>query len=392
MKRSVLALAVTAGLFGMSACSDSKSPSAEGDRVVAIGVISPQVAGLTDFGRGILHSVELAVAEANASGAVPGWTLKVVALDDSSNGENGKAAAATMVANEQVVAVVGPYNSGVSAAMLPTLKAGGLALVNGSNTLTSLTLGEDMASPKRQFDNYFRLVGADDKQGKFLANEAIARGFKTVAVVSETKAVSKGLADIFVAAYEAAGGTVVVRELVPDAATDLSKFVADAAAAKPDLLFIGGEYPVAAALRAQATAAGLTVPLMGGDGIKDDALISQAASAAEGTFASSVGLPIDKFPGGSTFQAAYDAAKFPAPPSAYGPYAYDAANAVIRLLPEVLKNVDTPTEARAALVKALGSVAFDGVTGKVAFDEFGDTKYPVFTLYVVKNGAWTVVG
>lgn len=392
MKRGLGLMAVAAvGILAAGACSDSDSGSGDA-QVVSIGVISPQVAGLTDFGQGILHSVELAVSEANASGAVPGWTIKVVALDDSSNGETGKLAAQKMVADESVVAVVGPYNSGVSAAMLPTLQAGGLALVNGSNTLTSLTLGEDLAKPARQFPNYFRLVGADDKQGKFLAAQAIERGFTTAAVVSETKPVSKGLADIFVAAFEAAGGKVVVREVVPDAATDLSKFVADAAAATPDLLFIGGEYPVAAALRSQATAAGLTVPLMGGDGIKDDALIAQAAGAAEGTFASSVGLPIEQFPGGSKFQTAYDAAKFPHPASAYGPYAYDAANAIIRLLPDLLKNAESPKAVRAGLVTALGAISFDGVTGKVAFDEFGDTKFPAFTLYVVKDGGWTVLG
>jgi branched-chain amino acid transport system substrate-binding protein len=384
-----VAAVAAVGLLAAAGCSDSKS--AEADKVVAIGVISPQVAGLTDFGQGILHSVELAVAEANASGAVPGWTLKVVALDDSSNGEIGTAAAAKMVANEQVVAVVGPYNSGVSAAMLPTLEAGNLALVNGSNTLTSLTLGDSMASPKRQFSNYVRLVGADDKQGTFLAEVALARGFKKAAVVSETKAVSKDLADIFAGAFEAGGGTVAVRTVVPDAATDLSAFVAEAVAAGPDVVFIGGEYPVAAALRKQAAAAGLNVTLMGGDGIKDDALIAQAGAAAEGVLASSVGLPIAKFPKGAEFQAAYDKAGFPHPSSAYGPYAYDAANLIIGLLPGLLKEAGTPLAARSALVAALLGATYEGVTGKVAFDEFGDTKYPVFTLYVVKDGAWTVV-
>lgn len=384
-----VAVVATVGLLAVAGCSDSKS--AEDDRVVAIGVISPQVAGLTDFGRGILHSVELAVAEANAADAVPGWTLKVVALDDSSNGEIGKAAAAKMVANEQVVAVVGPYNSGVSAAMLPTLEAGNLALVNGSNTLTSLTLGNSMASPERQFSNYVRLVGADDKQGKFLAGIARGRGMTKAAVVSETKAVSKDLADIFANAFEEGGGTVVVRTVVPDAATDLSSFVAEALAAGPDVVFIGGEYPVAAALLKEMSAAGLKVPLIGGDGIKDDALIAQTGVAAEGTFASSVGLPVAKFPKGTEFQTAYDKAGFPHPASAYGPYAYDAANLVIGLLPRLLKEAGSPLAARAAVVAALLGATHDGVTGKVAFDEFGDTKYPVFTLYVVKDGAWTVV-
>ena len=163
MRRFRSLLTVTAvGAIALAACG-SKSPSAtteatgstveSGAKVVTIGVISPQEAGLTDFGRGILHSVELAVQQANAANAVPGWTIKVVALDDSSDPEKGKTAAATMIADETVVGIVGPYNSGVSAAMLPSLSEAGLALVSPSNTLTSLTLGDDLANPKRQYTN-----------------------------------------------------------------------------------------------------------------------------------------------------------------------------------------------------------------------------------------------
>ena len=36
----------------------------------------------------------------------------------------------------------------------------------------------------------------------------------------------------------------------------------------------------------------------------------------------------------------------------------------------------------------MGKVAFDGVTGKVAFDEFGDTTTKVLTVYGVKDGKW----
>ena len=36
-------------------------------------------------------------------------------------------------------------------------------------------------------------------------------------------------------------------------------------------------------------------------------------------------------------------------------------------------------------------VSFDGVTGKVSFDEFGDTTNKQLTVYEVKNGAWKAV-
>ena len=39
----------------------------------------------------------------------------------------------------------------------------------------------------------------------------------------------------------------------------------------------------------------------------------------------------------------------------------------------------------------MGKVSFDGATGKVAFDEFGDTTNKVITAYKVKDGKWVAV-
>ena len=39
----------------------------------------------------------------------------------------------------------------------------------------------------------------------------------------------------------------------------------------------------------------------------------------------------------------------------------------------------------------MSKVSFDGVTGKVAFDEFGDTTNRVLTVYSVKDGKWVAV-
>ncbi len=37
------------------------------------------------------------------------------------------------------------------------------------------------------------------------------------------------------------------------------------------------------------------------------------------------------------------------------------------------------------------NVSFDGVTGKVSFDEYGDATNKQLTVYAVKNGAFTPV-
>lgn len=50
-----------------------------------------------------------------------------------------------------------------------------------------------------------------------------------------------------------------------------------------------------------------------------------------------------------------------------------------------------PSDARAKVTAAMQNVSFDGVTGKVSFDEFGDATNKQLTVYAVENGAWKAV-
>ena len=386
---------VTIALVATVAGSALAAPAgAKAKPTITIGVIAPVDGGLTSFGQGIRDSVKLAVKQANDANRVKGWTVEVEVLDDSSTPAKGKAAAQTLAGDRHVVAVVGPYNSGVALEAAPVLAAKGIALLSPSNTLTSLTVGDNLASPKRQWKTYFRLVGPDSGQAGFLAAQAKTTGFKTAAVVSETKAVSKGLADSFVTAFKSGGGTVAVQQTVPDnaTATDFAAFVTAAAAANPDVIFFGGEYNVAAILRTAATAAGIKAPLMGGDGMNDPAYISGAGAAAAGTLASGVGIPLSTLPGGATWQYAYKQAGFTTAPSDYGPYAYDAANLVLASLAKELKGKSKiPGGLRATVVRDLQRTHAKGLTGSIAFDAFGDVKNPVFTLYRVAGAAFTPI-
>jgi branched-chain amino acid transport system substrate-binding protein len=232
------------------------------------------------------------------------------------------------------------------------------------------------------------MVASDAEQAPFLARSVKKLDAKKVAVVYEDKAVSQGLADAFAAAFTDGGGEVLLQEPVPEGATDFTNFLEAAVPTEPDMIFFGGEYELAAALRTQATEAGLDVPLVGGDGIKDDAFIAGAGDAAKGTLASSVGVPADRLKSARKFLAAYEKADFAEDPSNFGPYAYDAANVLISAITKTLKGQDAiPPDARADVVAAVQATRSKGATGKIRFDEFGDTRNVVFTLYRVSGKA-----
>jgi branched-chain amino acid transport system substrate-binding protein len=370
--------------------SDGGTSGSDG-KVVKIGVIAPLDAGLTSFGHGIENSVRLAVDQANAEDAITGWEIEVDAQDDSSDPVIGAQAAETIAGDDAVIGVVGTYNSGVAAEVAPVLDQAGIAMISPSNTDPTLTIGPDRSAPSRQFDTYFRMVATDAQQGPFLASYATEDlGAQTVAIVSETKAVSRGLADDFSAAFTEAGGEVVYDMTVPDGTTDFATVVDQIAPLNPDLLFFGGEYEVAAAFR--TAAAGIAAPLMGGDGIKDDAYIAGAGARSEGDLAGFVGAPLATLETAADFRDDYEAAGFADPSTDYGPYAYDAANLLIDAAAVALEDEDRVTpEAREVVIEQLQGVDLRGATGAIAFDEFGDTITKVLTMYQVTDGAWVAV-
>lgn len=378
-------------LVGGAGCGDEKT--------VTIGVLAPLDAGLTQFGHGIRNSVELAAREANEQNLIPGWTIEVVAIDDSSDPEVGLRNVRRLLENPSVIGIVGTYNSGVAAAVLPDLEAAGIALVSPGNTNPTLTLGPDRDDPVRPHDNYFRMVAHDGQQGSFLALAARELGLESVAVVTDEKPVSQGLANDFRAEWLAIGGEVVSFEVVPEGDTNYAPYAERAAMNDPDVLFFGGEYDHAALLKEAAVAHELSIPLLGGDGIQADEYIDAVGDHAEGDLASSVGVPVELEPGGPEFVEAYEARGFAEPPSTFGPYAYDAANILLSAASGALRNrtrVDGAVRAdviervqqidNASLVNATGTV-----TGEIGFDELGDTVHPVLTLYRVEDGAWVPI-
>jgi branched-chain amino acid transport system substrate-binding protein len=333
------------------------------------------------------------VKEAQSRGVLAGYQVEVVAMNDSSTPAVGAASARRMAADPKVIGVIGTYNSGVAAEVAPILEEAGIVMISPGNTNPSLTVGPDPARPARQYNNYFRVVTTDALQGPFLAQTALSVAqAKRAAVVSETKAVSRGLAENFSSAYTRAGGSVVLSRLVPDQTADFSAVLREIAPMQPDLVFFGGEYNVGATLSRQAHDMGVTAPVMGGDGMKDMSYISKAGTkAADGDLASSVGVGLAS-PSTRPFLAAYEAAGYSDPPTDFGPYAYDATNVLLTAAAEALdaQTGVSPAERRDILAR-VQAIQTTGVTGAVSFDPYGDTNTKVLTLYRVSGEEWVPV-
>ena len=395
-QRSVVRVgaALIVASLALSACGsrDTGTGASSGNKTVKIGVMAPVSGDLSALGLGIQHSVELAVKQANATNAIPGWTIQVEVKDDEAKPDVGKNAATAFAGESNVAGVVGDLNSSVSQSTQPVLATARIVQVSPANTNPTLTQGADFkTAPKRTYDTYFRTCTTDAVQGPFAAQYLFKAGIKKVATIHDKKSYGQGLVEAFSAEFTKLGGTVVAAETINPDDSNYQAVISKVKPKSPDAVYYGGEYPQAGPLSQQMKAAGLNVPLMGGDGIYDGKFITLGGKTSEGDLATSVGAPTDQLAAGKKFLADYAAAGYKDPAAAYGAYSFDAANAIINALKVSLKDAKDVASARQATIDALGKVSFEGVTGTVAFDKYGDSTSRVLTVYKVVSGKWAPV-
>jgi branched-chain amino acid transport system substrate-binding protein len=379
------------GALVLSACGSKKEESSgDTNKTFTIGVVAPLTGDLSAIGLGIKHGVELAVQQANANKTIKNVTLKVDAQDDTAKAKVGGQVAARFVADASVVGVVGPLNSSVGEAVAPRLSKADLVEISPANSAVDLT-GRDLLekgkTQVRRYKSYFRLVTTDDIQGPFDAKFAVATlGKKRIAIVHDKKTYGQGLAESVAAAAKKEGATVLPTQTVNPGDKDFSAVVTTLKKANPDFLFYGGEYPEASLLKKQMVAAGLRIPLMGGDGMGQENYIKNGGPATEGDYASSFGAPTEKLDSATQFVKDYNDAGFKESYGPYGSYSYDAANVIIQALKKALEENKSGQELRDEVTKEVGDTDYDGVTGHIGFDEFGDTNLKVLTVNQVKGG------
>ncbi|MFF5854090.1 branched-chain amino acid ABC transporter substrate-binding protein [Streptomyces sp. NPDC012751] len=400
-QRSLIAItaALAAGALTLTACGsrdsgDKGSDSGDGTTVV-IGVDAPLTGELSAMGLGIKNSADLAAKTANKQNLVKGVTFKIEALDDQAQPSAGQQNASKFVGESEVLGVVGPLNSSVAESMQKVFDDAKLVQVSPANTGPALTQGADWQNKKvRPYKAYFRTATTDAIQGPFAAQYVYTTAKKKkVFVIDDKKTYGSGLAATFTGEFKKLGGKVVGTEHINPDAKDFSAVATKVKNSGADVVYYGGEYPQAGPLSKQIKAAGAKVPLVGGDGIKDDTFMKLAGSEATGDLATSVGAPVEDLPSAKQFVADYKAAGYKEEYSAYGGYAYDSAWSIIEAVKKVVdaNGGKLPSDARAKVTEAMQGVSFDGVTGKVSFDEYGDATNKQLTVYAVKDGAWVTV-
>lgn len=379
--------AVTLASCGQGSGSAGNSGAVAGN-AVTIGVDLPLSGADAAIGQSTLNGVTLAVEQANAKGLPDGLTLQVKALDDAVQGvhspQQGVANTRTLIADPDVVAMVGPYNSNVGKAEIPVTNAAGLAQISPATSTDSLTKGPDGAALRRTNPNtiaFFRVCALNSQQGTVGAKLATSKGWKTAYVVDDNETYGLDMAAAFSKDFEQDGGTIVGSDHLEKNSQDFKSLLLKIAAAKPDVLFYGGVSSTGGGLlRKQMFDTGLSaLPMLGGDGIDD--LNSIAGKQADGVYYTVGAVNAAELPAAKTFVKDY-AARFKEPVGPYSANAYAATQIAIAAI-EKAKAAGSLT--RAAVLKAVAATDMPTVIGQVSFDADGDVASPVISVYQFRN-------
>ncbi len=128
--------------------------------------------------------VRLAAEEINKNGGVLGRQIQLVERDDEAKNEVGAQVAQELINKEKVVATLGFINTGVALAAQRFYQEAEIPVINNVATGTVIT---NHFNPPDYDNNYvFRTSAYDVLQAGMMADEAVAQGFKKIAILADS--------------------------------------------------------------------------------------------------------------------------------------------------------------------------------------------------------------
>ena len=377
-----LAAAMMVPFAGCSSSTSSDAGSSEGGKLV-IGGIGPLTGGAAVYGNSVKNGAQLAVNEINAAGGINGMMLELNFQDDEHDAEKAVNAYNTLKDNGMKL-LVGTVTSAPCIAVSAEAAKDNMFLITPSGSaIDCITAG----------DNCFRVCFTDPGQGKIAADYIIDNklGSKIGVIYDSSDVYSSGILDGFKAEADAKGLEIVATEaFTADAKTDFSVQIQKVMDSGADLLFLPIYYQEASLILQQAETLGLTIPVLGGDGL--DGLIDQLGdkvAIADGVMVMTPFAASSPEPKSAAFTAAYEEMTGGEVPIQFAADGYDAVYAIKAALEKAgVSDASMSASDMCDKVKAaMTEITLEGITGTTTWTADGEpTKAPQVMKIVVTDG------
>lgn len=263
--------------------STRKMPEAEGNTAsgdtIKIGLVASVSGDNKPWGDDSYEGAKLAVEEFNAAGGLDGKKVEIDLGDSASKQEQAKTAAEKLM-SDGCIALVGEVSSGNTIQMAKSAFIKGVPVVAVGATRTDLT---------DEGAHVFRVCYTDDFQGPVMAKFAYDKlGLRKVAVMTDNNLpYSQGLSKSFMDTFKKLGGEIVGEAFYESGGKQAPQYsgqLTELKAKNPDGLFCSGYFTEVGPIAQQAHAAGLKVPMLGGDGWDSDQILQSGGEAILGNY------------------------------------------------------------------------------------------------------------
>ena len=334
-----------------------------------------------------VHGIEIA---ADDKEQVLGHDIELVIEDSLCSAEGGQTAVTKLVSDPSLLGIIGTNCSSAGVPAAKIAADANVVLISPSNTAPSLT------APDTHEKTYLRSCHNDKIQGAAMAHFVYDElGLRTAATIHDGSPYADQLQQVFADTFVELGGTITSQEAVNVGDTDMRPILTTIAADSPEFLY----YPIFI-----AEGGFITVQAKEIDGLKDTVLaaadgcmspdfVEAAGEAAEGMYTSGPDLAFDNALA-VHFNEAY-AEKYGGDPlSVFHCHAYDGISMLFAAIEKVATQDEDGTlhVGRKALNDAMFATSnFEGITGSLTCDQYGDCADPKISVSQIQNGEYVPI-
>ena len=340
---------------------------------IKIATQSPLSGGQAALGEGIKLGAQLAVDKGKGALEKMGYKVDLVPFDDQAKPDVGVANAKNIIADKDIMAMIGHLNSGVAIPSSEVYKEVNVVMISPANTNPVVT--------DRGYPNVNRVCGRDDVQG--VVGSEFAHGtikIKSAYIIHDKTQYGQSIAEFFKADAEKKNVKILGFEGTEEK-SNFDPIITPIKAKSPDLIYFGGIYDQAAPFFKQAREKGVKAKFMGPDGMDSSDLTKIAGKAVVGMYYTSAAGPASALPKAKTFVEEFKK-KFGKNPEPYAAEAYDATTIALRAIEQVAKGGKMSREDVSAAVR---KAKLAGITGEISFDSKGDRQKAQYFVLQVAN-------
>lgn len=368
MKKSILSVAVVVslivGLF-MVACGP------EAPKTVKIGINAPITGDIPKVGEGTKYAAQMWLEDVNAAGGLDvggtKYQVELVIEDNEAKAESAVKVNTKMITEDEVLVIVGPQSS------KQAVPAGDVA-----NNYKTPMISPWSTNPATTEDRpyVFRACFLDPFQGPVVANFVKDEfGFTKAAVLYDVASdYPKGLAEFFKQAWEDLNGpgSVVAFESFTTKDADFSSQLTNIINSGAEFMFVPQYYNEVALIVQQAHQLGWDKPIVGSDSWGSAETVELCGEDCYGLFFSTHYAAAGATGDTKEFIERYES-KYGYIPDDVGALTWDAIRLVERAVTDCGAITGDLKKDRQCVRDALANIKeFDGITGKMAFNESGD--------------------